>query len=597
MTVGYEMIISKSFIDSMVSKMVSGVSNDADQEKIFKYMLTYGEFPSIEETRKLIGKDSLNRTNYNNLMNKAEKRINKELEARGVDLTFANLKKVIPEVKENAYYKEQGYNVELTGYTVKDKDGNIIRDRETVKNENGPGNVTKTVYGEEGEPTLKDDSNIDYAKVAEISNTIAKDFSGLGNNDQQQQLVQYYLEHGDLPKDVVDQYIGRDVGNLRYNNLVSKLTSATDSYFKANPDDSLYKEFLDKNIAETTDNYRNYNFDDLNKFKTDSKIADDAVSRFNITGTPGSEELALVQHYMTYGTISQQDMAKLMGKDNIGDVRYKTILTKVQNAVAESMKAANYMPNATNAQVIESIYKGSEQARTTKDAGGTVTFGTKLEPPTDEDNKPKTGTGSTTTTKEPTDEGIVLEEENVTPSYTEDAYNQYYKDIWSLDPGTAGYSIYNNLANAERNAAQSAMALADAQYQNAAMQQAATVKNITDQVRAERMAKLRAGMNEAQIANQDMQMMMANINALNDQMNAMNYNTLQAQQQYNLAQDTAYKEYLNNAQAMNQSAAAYYAAQTSDPVTQALEYMKRTGATYNAALQAVTTGTTDSTKK
>lgn len=96
------------------------------------------------------------------------------------------------------------------------------------------------------------------------------------------------------------------------------------------------------------------------------------------------------------------------------------------------------------------------------------------------------------------------------------------------------------------------------------MQQAAAVKNITDQVRAERMAKLRAGMNEAQIANQDMQVMMSNINALNEQMNAMNYNTLQAQQQYNLAQDTAYKEYLNQAQAMNQTGAAYYAAQSGD---------------------------------
>ena len=151
--------------------------------------------------------------------------------------------------------------------------------------------------------------------------------------------------------------------------------------------------------------------------------------------------------------------------------------------------------------------------------------------------------------------------------------NPYYTDTWSLQPGTTGYSIYNNLTNAERNAATANMQLADAQYQNAAMQQAATVKSITDQVRSERMAKLRAGMNEAQIANQDMQMMMSNINAMNDQMNAMNYSNLQAQQQYNLAQDTAYQEYLTNAQAMNQTAAANYAAQAGD-ATYAAKWLK-----------------------
>lgn len=182
------------------------------------------------------------------------------------------------------------------------------------------------------------------------------------------------------------------------------------------------------------------------------------------------------------------------------------------------------------------------------------------------DNVPEsdtdTGTGTGTSTSTPKEEAMA-EFEN----------NPYYTDVWSLQPGTTGYSIYNNLTNAERNAALSNMQLADAQYQNAAMQQAATVKSITDQVRSERMAKLRAGMNEAQIANQDMQMMMSNINAMNDQMNAMNYSNLQAQQQYNLAQDTAYREYLTNAQAMNQTAAAHYAAQSGD-ATYAANWLK-----------------------
>ena len=186
------------------------------------------------------------------------------------------------------------------------------------------------------------------------------------------------------------------------------------------------------------------------------------------------------------------------------------------------------------------------------------------------------GAVSTSDDKDINNDGIVEGEEKVTPkeeAMAEFESNPYYTDTWSLQPGTTGYSIYNNLANVERNAALSNMQLADAQYQNAAMQQAATVKSITDQVRSERMAKLRAGMNEAQIANQDMQMMMSNINSMNDQMNAMNYSNLQAQQQYNLAQDTAYQEYLTQAQAMNQSGAAYYAAQAGD-ATYAAKWLK-----------------------
>lgn len=592
MAVTYDTLISTSFIGPMVNKMVSGVTDDSSQEKLLKYMLTYGEAPSIEEARKLLGKDSLNTINYNNIIKKAKKRINKELESRDADFTFDQLKNKIPEVKENAYYKEQGYTVELSGYTVKDKDGNIIRGRETTKNENGSGNVTKTVYGKDGKPTLKDDANIDYKKVAEISETIAKDFSGLGGNKQQQQLVQYYLEHGDLPKDIVDKYIGRDVGTVRYNHLVSKLTSATDSYFKANPDDSVYKEFLDRNIKDTTEGYKDYDFNELNKFKTDSRIADTAVSKFNITGTDPDEEQALVEHFMTYGTISKADMKKLMEKDNIGDVRYNTILKKIQNAVAETMRENGYMPNATNAQIIASIYKGSEQARNTQAAGGTVTFGTKLEAPTEEENKPLNSSNSSNSSN--TDDII---DEYEKPSYKEESFNQYYKDTWDTSPGTTAYSIWSGLTQAERNAATEAMSLADASYQNAMLQQAATVKNITDQVRAERMAKLRAGMNESQIANQDMQMMMSNINAMNDRITAMNDTRLAAQSQYNLAQDTAYKEYLNQAQAMNQTGAAYYAAQAGDPYSQALNYMNKTGSSFSDSFKAVTTGTTDSTKK
>ena len=153
---------------------------------------------------------------------------------------------------------------------------------------------------------------------------------------------------------------------------------------------------------------------------------------------------------------------------------------------------------------------------------------------------------------------------NESPSAQEAAFNAYYRDIYSTEAGTTGGNIYNRMVEAEQNAARSNMTLADAQMQQAAMQQASTVKALTDQVKAERMAKLRAGMSEAQIANQDMQTMMTNINALNQQANEMNYAQLQAQQQYNLAQDTAYQQWLDNANAMGQTGAAYAASDAGD---------------------------------
>lgn len=170
-------------------------------------------------------------------------------------------------------------------------------------------------------------------------------------------------------------------------------------------------------------------------------------------------------------------------------------------------------------------------------------------------------------------------------SAQEAAFNAYYHDIYSTEAGTTGGDIYNRMVEAEQNAARSNMTLADAQMQQAAMQQASTVKALTDQVKAERMAKLRAGMSEAQIANQDMQTMMTNINALNQQANEMNYAQLQAQQQYNLAQDTAYQQWLDNANAMGQTGAAYAASDAGDVYQQALRIQQRTGMPFAKALK------------
>lgn len=173
-------------------------------------------------------------------------------------------------------------------------------------------------------------------------------------------------------------------------------------------------------------------------------------------------------------------------------------------------------------------------------------------------------------------------------SAQEAAYNSYYNDLYSLDQGTLGREMLDQLTEAEQRAAISNMQLAEAQYQQAAMQQAEVVKSITDSVKAERMARLRAGMSEAQIANQDMQVMLNNMNTLNQSMNTMEQNRLAAQQQYNLAQDAAYQQYLQQVTGIGQTSAAMAASDAGDAYMQTLKRMKATGESYKQANKPVT---------
>ena len=185
-----------------------------------------------------------------------------------------------------------------------------------------------------------------------------------------------------------------------------------------------------------------------------------------------------------------------------------------------------------------------------------------------------------------------VNKDGIVDTYEDDpqqaAFNSYYQDLYSLNEGTLGAEMLNNLATAEQNAAMSNMQLADAQYQQAAMQQAEAVKAITDQVRAERMSRLRAGMSESQIANQDMQIMLNNMNTLNQQANTMNANRLAAQQQYDLAQDTAYQQYLTNATGLGSVGAAMAASDAGDAYMQTLKRMNATGESYKKANKYVT---------
>ncbi len=159
----------------------------------------------------------------------------------------------------------------------------------------------------------------------------------------------------------------------------------------------------------------------------------------------------------------------------------------------------------------------------------------------------------------------------------EEALNRYYYDIYSLEEGTTGKRFLDRFEQGFKNRAAQEMVLADAQYQQAALLQAQKVKQITDQVRSERMARLRAGMSEAQIANQDMQMLMANVGALNDQAQALNEGRLQAQLGYNTAQDQAFEAYLNQANQQIQGGASLYASQVGDINYQVQQYLRRQG--------------------
>jgi hypothetical protein len=213
--------------------------------------------------------------------------------------------------------------------------------------------------------------------------------------------------------------------------------------------------------------------------------------------------------------------------------------------------------------------------------------GTGLTPPAADDSNPTTTTETPTgTPTEPegqglqftTDEGTVIGGPGGEGSGTEEppqvsAFNQYYEDVYSLAPGTGGARMLGRLEDSYVNQAQQAATMADVNFQQAALRQAQSVKQITDQVRSERMERLRAGMSEAQIANQDMQMLMTNVNTLNQNAQMLNDQRLQAQIGMNTAQDQAYMDYLGQANQRGQIGAASAASDAGDAWQQTIRRM------------------------
>jgi hypothetical protein len=174
-------------------------------------------------------------------------------------------------------------------------------------------------------------------------------------------------------------------------------------------------------------------------------------------------------------------------------------------------------------------------------------------------------------------EGTVVGGPGLTTSAGEEgqtsAFNEYYRDLYSLDAGTSGADMLGRLEQSYANQAQQAATMADVGFQQAALQQASTVKQITDQVRSERMARLRAGMSESQIANQDMQMLMTNVNTLNQNAQMLNDQRLQAQIGINTSQDQAYADFLTQSAQRGQVAAGMAASDAGDAYQQTIRQM------------------------
>lgn len=157
------------------------------------------------------------------------------------------------------------------------------------------------------------------------------------------------------------------------------------------------------------------------------------------------------------------------------------------------------------------------------------------------------------------------------------AFNAYYNDLYNHEKeGTYGNQLKTELEGVYQRQANEAVGMVDAQYQSAAMQQAATVKQITDSIRNERMARLKAGMSESQIANQDMQMLMSNVNTMNQNAQMMSQARMEAEANQRGAKDQAYLAYLDQANARGQNAAAMYAADSGNAIWNTNQYMTAT---------------------
>lgn len=142
----------------------------------------------------------------------------------------------------------------------------------------------------------------------------------------------------------------------------------------------------------------------------------------------------------------------------------------------------------------------------------------------------------------------------------DDLMSFYWDQIFKPEQeGTLGYKALQNLTSLYEKEAQNAETLAEANLQTQAMAQARNVKSITDTLRNERMAQLRAGMSESQLADRELQMLLHSTDQLTQQAYQTSQDRLAAQFGKTTAREQAFNDYLNVASQLGQSGAGYYA--------------------------------------
>jgi len=159
---------------------------------------------------------------------------------------------------------------------------------------------------------------------------------------------------------------------------------------------------------------------------------------------------------------------------------------------------------------------------------------------------------------------IIQTEDDTPPVQTEspreEAYrsyfNRYYDDVMTTEEGTLGKRILDNNISLYEKEADNAQVLADTSLQSQAMQQAQSIKQVTDSLRSERSAQLRAGMSEAQLADRELQMLMGSVNQMSAQAQMASQDAMAAQLAKSTARENAFNDYITQATALGQNATA-----------------------------------------
>jgi hypothetical protein len=157
----------------------------------------------------------------------------------------------------------------------------------------------------------------------------------------------------------------------------------------------------------------------------------------------------------------------------------------------------------------------------------------------------------------------------------ETAYDKYYEDLFSQREGTLGKRMLDNNTSLYEKEAANAQVLANTGVQAQAMSQAQGIKQITDQVRNERLAQLRGGMSESQLADRELSMLMGSVNQFTNQGQMASQEAMAAQLAKSTARETAFNDYITQSTALGQNAAANYASLSGNIMDQAVAYQAR----------------------